>query len=245
MAAQIRVATSIKEAEGAWKFLYQQYREAGYIPENQHGIHTHPAALALDSATIVAYQNNEVIGTMTCMADMDNLPLMDLYRDEIDQLSCRSRVIEIGLFAISKDHSKAIDVLMDIMVYAYYAAWHFHCGEMICGVPPARQDLYRRLLGFYPAGDLKVYEHLNRAPVLMMHANVPETCRNSTLYRGIQRFEERPINTDLFDSRCRFTPESLSGTILGDWITHQESHHAHDQDRRRLGKRNRYAQENA
>lgn len=204
---EYQIASSFNEIIDAWSLVYRQYLSASLIEPNEFELFTFPEYISNNSAVIYGKENGEMVSTASGLLDSEKgLPLDAYYKRELDQLRNQGRkLIEIGLVAEVRNTNgmaNAIELMNNI---ARFGVQTGHL-DFVVGIHPRRVSLYNRLWGFKPIAEIKEYDSLKTAPVVLCHlsGNDPEIRQ----MKNNQEISSNNSNLD-FEKRYKFNPENF------------------------------------
>ncbi len=158
---KIRLAHTGPRVGSASLLVQKMYRKIGYdVPEMR---------LAQDKITLIASQNEAVVGTLTLGLDAENGLLAEQnYKIEIDQLRARGRkVCELTKFAVDQTRgSKRVLAALFHIAYIYGRVLHQQT-DVVIEVTPRHAIFYKRLLGFEQIGAECLNSRVNTVGVLL------------------------------------------------------------------------------
>ncbi len=158
---KIRLAHSNERVSHASLLVKRMYHKRGYeIP----GIQKIP-----DHITLMASQNDVIVGTITLGVDAGNGLLADEnYKKEVDQLRAEGRkVCELTKFAVDQTHgSKRVLAALFHIAYIYGRVLQQQT-DVVIEVTPKHALFYRRMLGFEQMGVERLNSRVNTMGVLL------------------------------------------------------------------------------
>ena len=164
-----KVANSLDEVFEAWCIVYKQYLAASLISNNPFSIFTFPEYISSNSAVIVGKKMGHSVCTISGVLDSEKgLPLDRYYKPELDKLREENKnLIEIGLLADIRKRS-SISTIVELMSgIARFGVYSDHV-DYVIGVHPRRASFFNKIFGCRVIGDIKEYNKLNIAPVVLM-----------------------------------------------------------------------------
>lgn len=158
---KVRLATSEDRRKSASLLIEKMYSWRGYKVD----------ALGQDpnKITLVAYQEDKVVGTMTLGLDSPGGLVVDqLYKYEADQLRAQGRKIcDVTKLAVDQE-IKSKSVLSAIFhLSVIYARNIHHATDLLTEVNPRHAPFYQRMIGFVPIGEEKLCPRVNAPAVLL------------------------------------------------------------------------------
>jgi len=166
---KVRLATTEDRRKSASLLIEKMYSWRGYEAD----------ALGKDPSkiTLVAYQDDKVVGTLTLGLDSpQGMVVDDLYKREADILRAEGRKpCDITRLAVDQD-IKSKSVLAALFHLSFIYGHNFHQGtDFLIEVNPRHVLFYERMLGFVPFGEERVCPRVNAPAVLLRldlaHAN--------------------------------------------------------------------------
>jgi hypothetical protein len=158
---KIRLAHSNERVNSASMLVQRKYASRGYEASS---FQKDP-----DRITLVAFQDDKVIGTLTLGLDSSK-PLLveELYQCEIDSLRAEGRkVCELTKLAVDKTHgSKRVLASLFHIAYIYGRVMQGHT-DVVIEVNPRHVAFYKRMLGFKEFGPERLCSRVNAPAVLL------------------------------------------------------------------------------
>lgn len=158
---KIRLAHSTERMNSASMLVQRRYASRGYLASD---VRKDPERI-----TLMAFQDDNVIGTLTLGLDSQNgLLVEDLYKSEIDQLRAEGRkVCELTKLAIDQSRgSKRVLASLFHIAYIYGRVMQQHT-DVVIEVNPKHVAFYKRLLGFKEFGSERLCSRVNAPAVLL------------------------------------------------------------------------------
>ena len=166
---KVRLATNEDRRKSASLLIEKMYSWRGY---DAGVLHQDP-----NKITLVAYQEDRVVGTLTLGLDSPGGMVVDeLYKREADQLRAEGRKpCDITRLAIDQD-IKSKSVLAALFHLSFIYGHNIHqATDFLIEVNPRHVLFYQRMLGFEPFGEEKICPRVNAPAVLLRldldHAN--------------------------------------------------------------------------
>lgn len=158
---KVRLATTEDRRKAASLLIEKMYSWRGYEAD----------ALGLDpnKITLVAYQDNKVVGTLTLGLDTPSGMVVDqLYKNEADQLRSQGRKIcDVTKLAVDQD-IKSKSVLGALFHLSVIYGRNIHnATDFLIEVNPRHALFYQRMIGFVPLGEEKLCPRVNAPAVLL------------------------------------------------------------------------------
>jgi hypothetical protein len=175
---KVRLATNEDRRKSASLLIEKMYSWRGY------------GANALDKdpnkITLVAYQEDKVVGTMTLGMDSPSGMVVDqLYKREADQLRAAGRMpCDITRLAVDQDiKSKSVLAALFHLTFIYGHNIH-RATDFLIEVNPRHVLFYQRMLGFEPFGEEKTCPRVN-APAVLLRLDLAHADQQIVRYGGI------------------------------------------------------------
>jgi hypothetical protein len=158
---KVRLATTDDRRKSASLLIEKMYSWRGYEAD----------ALGQDpnKITLVAYQEDKVVGTLTLGLDSPAGMVVDqLYKTEADQLRAQGRKLcDVTKLAIDQDiKSKSVLGALFHLSVIYGRNIH-HATDFLIEVNPRHALFYQRMIGFVPFGEEKLCPRVNAPAVLL------------------------------------------------------------------------------
>lgn len=158
---KVRLATTEDRRKSASLLIEKMYSWRGYEAD----------ALGQDpnKITLVAYQDEKVVGTLTLGLDSPSGMVVDqLYKSEADQLRAQGRKIcDVTKLAVDQDiKSKSVLGALFHLSVIYGRNIH-HATDFLIEVNPRHALFYQRMIGFVLFGEEKLCPRVNAPAVLL------------------------------------------------------------------------------
>ena len=158
---KVRLATTEDRRKSASLLIEKMYSWRGYEADT----------LGQDpnKITLVAYQEDRVVGTLTLGLDSPSGMVVDqLYKTEADQLRAEGRnICDVTKLAIDQD-IKSKDVLGALFHLSVIYGRNIHnATDFLIEVNPRHAQFYKRMIGFVPFGEEKLCPRVNAPAVLL------------------------------------------------------------------------------
>ena len=158
---KVRLATTEDRRKSASLLIEKMYSWRGYEADT----------LSQDpnKITLVAYQEDRVVGTLTLGLDSPNGMVVDqLYKAEADQLRAEGRnICDVTKLAIDQD-IKSKNVLGALFHLSVIYGRNIHnATDFLIEVNPRHALFYKRMIGFVPFGEEKLCPRVNAPAVLL------------------------------------------------------------------------------
>lgn len=158
---KMRLATSEDRRKSASLLIEKMYSWRGYKAD---GLDHDP-----NKITLVAYQDDRVVGTMTLGLDSPNgLAADQLYKTEVDQLRAQGRKLcDVTKLAVDQE-IKSKSVLSAIFhLSIIYGRNIHHATDLLTEVNPRHAPFYQRMLGFVQVGEERLCPRVDAPAVLL------------------------------------------------------------------------------
>ncbi|MGO9446833.1 MAG: N-acyl amino acid synthase FeeM domain-containing protein [Thiobacillaceae bacterium] len=158
---KIRLAHSTERVNNASLLIERMYMQRGY--------HVQGMQKVPDRITLIASQDDAIVGTLTLGTDCGNGLMADEnYKAEVDQLRAAGRkVCELTKFAVDQARgSKRVLAGLFHIAYIYGRVLHKHT-DVVIEVTPQHAFFYKRMLGFEPFGKERLNSRVNTMGVLL------------------------------------------------------------------------------
>jgi hypothetical protein len=152
---KIRLAHSDERAVTASMLVQKMYATRGY-PAN-------PVKRGAMRFTLMAYQGDKIVGTITLALDSEQGLLADqIYKTEVDRLRASGRRVgELTKLAIDR-HAGSKHILAGLLHIAYiYAIRIYDYTDVVMEIVPRHMDYYVKMLGCEPWGEEKLNPRVN------------------------------------------------------------------------------------
>lgn len=190
----IKVAETLDELEQAFRLVYAEYFEQGYVP------HPHPKSILysiynfLPKTCVFIFQAyREVVSTIAFIPDtpLFGLPMDSLYKDEVDVLRRQGRkVVEIGSLATERSLRGK-----NVVMYLYKAVINYGLmigvNDLCLTVNPKHARFYADIMLCEQIGEERHYPSVG-APAVLMRANFDTYAERLT-----QTYSSNDFETDL------------------------------------------------
>jgi len=158
---KVRLATTEDRRQAASLLIEKMYSWRGY--------EANPLGQDPNKITLVAYQEDKVVGTLTLGLDTPTGMVVDqLYKIEADQLRAQGRKIcDVTKLAVDQDiKSKSVLGALFHLSVIYGRNIH-HATDFLIEVNPRHALFYQRMIGFVPFGEEKLCPRVNAPAVLL------------------------------------------------------------------------------
>lgn len=175
---KVRLATTEDRRKSASLLIEKMYSWRGYEADT----------LGQDpnKITLVAYQEDRVVGTLTLGLDSPNGMVVDqLYKTEADQLRAEGRnICDVTKLAIDQD-IKSKDVLGALFHLSVIYGRNIHnATDFLIEVNPRHALFYKRMIGFVPFGEEKLCPRVN-APAVLLKLDLDYANQQVLSYGGL------------------------------------------------------------
>ena len=175
---KVRLATNEDRRKSASLLIEKMYSWRGYGTD----------ALGHDpnKITLVAYQDDRVVGTLTLGLDSPRGMVVDeLYKREADSLRAEGRnPCDITRLAVDQD-IKSKSVLAALFHLSFIYGHNFHqATDFLIEVNPRHVLFYERMLGFKPFGEEKTCPRVN-APAVLLRLDLAHADEQIMKYGGM------------------------------------------------------------
>ena len=175
---KVRLATTEDRRKSASLLIEKMYSWRGYDAD----------ALSRDpnKITLIAYQDEKVVGTLTLGLDSPGGMVVDeLYKRETDQLRAEGRVpCDITRLAVDQD-VKSKSVLAALFHLSFIYGHNIHrATDFLIEVNPRHVLFYQRMLGFEPFGEEKICPRVN-APAVLLRLDLAHADAQIIRYGGV------------------------------------------------------------
>lgn len=174
---KVRLATTEDRRKSASLLIEKMYSWRGYDTD----------ALSRDpnKITLVAYQDDTVVGTLTLGLDAPGGLVVDqLYKREADQLRAQKRKpCDITRLAVDQE-IKSKSVLAALFHLSFIYGRNIHqATDFLIEVNPRHVLFYQRMLGFEPFGEEKTCPRVN-APAVLLRLDLAHADEQIVRYGG-------------------------------------------------------------
>ena len=166
---QFKIAASPAERQGAFRLLYANYLRQGLGEPNQYQMRVTPFHLLHTTTIFVAKLEEEVVATLTLVADGKlGLPLEAMYGPEVQRRrSCGVPIAEVSCLADRrKSPSRFLGTFMTLSKLMAQYARRQGVDELLAAVHPRHARFYERYLGFETIAGLAPCPHVQGQPAI-------------------------------------------------------------------------------
>ncbi len=175
---KVRLATTEDRRKAASLLIEKMYSWRGY--------EANPLGQDPNKITLVAYQDDKVVGTLTLGLDSPGGMVVDqLYKKEADQLRAQGRKIcDVTKLAVDQDikSKNVLGALFHLSVI--YGRNIHHATDFLIEVNPRHALFYQRMIGFVPFGEEKICPRVN-APAVLLKLDLAYADEQVRKYGGI------------------------------------------------------------
>lgn len=184
-----KLAASREERTAAFRLVYHAYIRAGLIEPNPSQLRITPYQLQPSSNIFIAVLRDEVISTVSLIADGSlGLPMESIYVEEVARL--RENGLRFGEVSSLADRrrqmSRTLPVFVKLMRLMVQCGRHQGLDRLLVAVHPRHARFYQRFLSFKRLGDERSYPSVCNRPAVALYLDLEEIRR------------ERPPNYELF-----------------------------------------------
>jgi hypothetical protein len=158
---KVRLATTEDRRKAASLLIEKMYSWRGY--------EANPLGQDPNKITLVAYQEDQVVGTLTLGLDSPGGMVVDqLYKNEADELRAQGRKIcDVTKLAVDQEiKSKSVLGALFHLSVIYGRNIH-HATDFLIEVNPRHALFYQRMIGFVPFGGERLCPRVNAPAVLL------------------------------------------------------------------------------
>jgi hypothetical protein len=174
---KVRLATTEDRRKSASLLIQKMYSWRGY---EANALNHDP-----NKITLVAYQDDKVVGTLTLGMDSPQGMVVDeLYKREADLLRAAGRKLcDITRLAVDQD-IKSKSVLAALFHLSFIYGRNIHkATDFLIEVNPRHALFYQRMLGFEPYGEERICPRVN-APAVLLRLDLAHADEQIVLYGG-------------------------------------------------------------
>lgn len=184
----VKQAETREELEAAYRLVHQSYVEAGYIDPHPSGLRVRAFEVLPQTATFVATENGEVIGTISLIVDSPlGLPMEESYRAEVSALRRQGRKIaEVSSLAVAKG-SRNLGIFVRLCKYMTLFAISVGVEDLCIAVSPEHAPFFKEVYLFETMGEVRSYSSTKDDPVQALRLDLntfPALCRAA--YQGVE-----------------------------------------------------------
>jgi hypothetical protein len=204
---RVRIARTREDYLDAFRLVRIGYVYQGYMPVRSPELRIFDQHVLPESVVLIATHDEQVVGTLTLIADSPaRLPLDRDYPEELATLRRRSSdsLYEVGALTVLRPY-QGTGVTQLLTTMSFWLAHNiFDAQRLVIGINPKAVGWHRATMAFEPLGPLRTHADL-AAPVAAM------TCHLPTL----RAFQRRHFPEPLADGHCleHLTFETLPAAI--------------------------------
>lgn len=209
-----RPAVSREEMEAAFRLVYLNYLQRGYIEKDPSGMRLTGFNALPEATTIVGVLRGQVVATVTMIADSPaGLPMDEIYREELDGLRCQGRrLVEISMLADRRQaFERSLEMVQLLMKRVFdLATLVLGADDLVITINPRHDIYYERRLLFQPMGAPRAYPSVRHNPALAKRLDlrtVEERCAGNILL--LDRFFSERTPENLLRSKFEMAPEDM------------------------------------
>lgn len=197
----IKVADSREELAAAFHILHESYVESGFMMPHDSRMRLNIYQALPTTTTLVAKAGDEVVATMSAVADSAFGMPMDKIYDVTEFRRKNRRLVEISGLAVRKDYRTDHGLILFAMVkYMYHYTEKFmHADRAVISVNPKHENFYHHILLFDKLETTVVesYDFANNAPAVCLTTDL-------TNYRErfYQEYGHADKSKNLFEYIC-------------------------------------------
>jgi hypothetical protein len=183
-----KVASNWEEREGAFRLVYEAYRNSGLVAANPMGMRVLPYHLEESATIFVATRDQSVIYTVSLFQDDElGLPLQSIYPDDVAEMRRRMYLAEVSCLAGRRDPDlgrEGFHVFVNLMgLMAQYARRHY-VDRLLVAVHPRHVKFYQNFFGFQSYGSEKTYGAVQDNPAVGCFHDFAQTDRTGYRLRN-------------------------------------------------------------
>lgn len=176
----IKIAETSDEYEQALSLVYQEYVDAGYIPDpNPEGKIFSVYNLLPETAVFIAKTYLTVVSTLTQIFDSElfGLPMDSIYHDELSELREKGRkIVELGALATQRGF-RWQNLFMYLCQTMYWYAQYKDVDDLCITINPKHVRFYKTIFLFEEFGPEKAYPKVG-APAVLLRLNMDDIEHN-------------------------------------------------------------------
>jgi hypothetical protein len=183
----VKQAETQEELEAAYRLVHQSYVEAGYMDPHPSGLRVRAFEVLPQTATFIAVENGEVIGTISLIVDSPlGLPMEESYREEVNALRAQGRKIaEVSSLAVAKG-SRNLGIFVRLCKYMTLFAISVGVEDLCIAISPEHAPFFKEVYLFETMGEVRSYSSAKEDPVVALRLDLntfPALCRAA--YHGV------------------------------------------------------------
>ncbi len=186
---QYEIANTIEQRAAAFRLVYRSYIEAGLGEPNPYGMRVTPYHLVPSTEMFVATLRQEVIFTVSLVADGDlGLPMEAIYGEEV--MAKRAQGLRLGEVSCLADRRSdfrgSFPVFLRLARLMVQHARYRGLDQILLAIHPRHVRFYRRFMACEPLAGERVYPTVRNHPAVALCLDFDRIDR------------ERPENYDTF-----------------------------------------------
>lgn len=183
----VKQAETREELEAAYRLVHQSYVDAGYMDPHPSGLRVRAFEALPQTATFIAIENGEVIGTISLIVDSPlGLPMEESYSEELNALRAQGRrIAEVSSLAVSKG-SRNLGIFVRLCKYMTLFAIHIGVEDLCIGISPEHAPFFKEVYLFETMGEVRSYSSTKEDPVVALRLDLnifPALCHEA--YNGV------------------------------------------------------------
>ncbi|PCJ62347.1 MAG: hypothetical protein COA79_04585 [Planctomycetota bacterium] len=196
---ELKIASSVKELNEAYKLVYRQYLEKGFTAKNDAEKRILFWNTLPDTYTVIAKQNDRVIGTLTFIKDsVAGLPMDDISKNSLEPMRKEGRVLcELTGLAIDGSACEKSTVMKLFQFGFKLSSSHLKSTDYVITINPRHQFFYKKVLCFEIIGSTCSYKKVENAPAVPMRLNLL-TVENMYLKKYAKYSGDKNLNDYFF-----------------------------------------------
>jgi len=184
------------EFDGAFRRLYQSYRQRGMALPHHKQMRLTRYHLLPTTRVFVARNGRQIIGTLSLVEDGPvGIPMRLIFDDAVDDLTRdTTRIAEATCLAVHEGVPQGLDVVHRLMGLAAQAAHRRGVARIVIAVHPRHAPFYVRSAGFRVFANTRPYPTVGGLPAVALQLNVATLHEdNPAVYRRYFGMEFSPI----------------------------------------------------
>jgi hypothetical protein len=177
-----RVASLPEEMLAAFRLTYHSYQRAGLAPENAEQLRVTPYQLHAESEILLALKEDEVIATLSIIADgPGGLPMEEVFAEEVAEIRrAGKRIVEVSCLADRREKvERSVSVLLRLIKLLIQTTRQRGIDKLLIAVHPRHVAFYERMIGFVKIGDERNYGAVLDRPAVAMSLDLKLPNENS------------------------------------------------------------------
>lgn len=214
---QVRVARTPREYEEAFRLVHAVYVYQGYESVRAAPVRMTPHHLLPESTVLVAYEGEQLVGTMTVTADSAaGLPIDKEFPNEVAGLrGPTTRLVEFGALAVVERcwHS-GVTTLLNMAAY-HLASKHLGATHIVADMVPRGAAYFRAVYGFKPLGNLRRMHCVSATSGVAIVLDVDDVPGFFGRYHQGKMATGRSVATHFIDTPLSCVNLSAAATVTG------------------------------